>query len=82
MEDEKQVAEILRERNRRFRSLERTHDELKQSLHDLNRRKILTPQEELQKKTFQKKKLAAKDYMVDLIRYYKETGKTHPVRNR
>jgi len=76
--EEKQVADILRENNRRFRSLEITHGQLEQSLQDLNRRKILTPQEEYQKKTFQKKKLAAKDNMVELIRYYKATGKTNP----
>ncbi len=76
--EEKQVADILRESNRRFRSLEETHGQLERSLQDLNRRRILTPPEELQKKTFQKKKLAAKDDMVALIRNYKPTGKTNP----
>ena len=78
--EEKEVADILRENNRRFRSLEITHHQLEQSLENLNRRKILTPPEEVQKKTFQKKKLAAKDNMVELIRYYKATGKTNPER--
>ncbi len=78
--EEKEVADILRESNRRFRSLEITHHQLERSLEDLNRRKILTPPEEVQKKTFQKKKLAAKDNMVELIRYYQATGKTNPER--
>lgn len=75
MEEEKGIIEVLREKNRRFRNLEKTHVQLEESLHDLNRRRNLTPQEELQKKTFQKKKLAAKDNMVQMIREYRAMEK-------
>ncbi|MFQ5950307.1 MAG: DUF465 domain-containing protein [Nitrospiria bacterium] len=76
MGENNQVIELLREKNRRFRILEEKHHALETSLQCLNRRKILTPQEELQKRTFQKEKLAAKDTMSDIIRHYRATGRT------
>lgn len=72
--EEQEIAQILRERNRRFRTLEKEHHQLDEALRDLSRRRTLTPQEELRKKEAQKKKLAAKDSMAEMIRYYKTTG--------
>ncbi len=74
MEEEQEIAQILRERSRRFRTLEKEHHQLDAALRDLSRRKMLTPHEEIQKKEAQKKKLVAKDGMVEMIRYYKTTG--------
>ncbi|GEM_PF-2175901 len=76
MEREEKVIEVLRERNWHFRHLEKLHEELDQSLQVMGRRRVLTPQEEIQKKEFQKKKLAAKDEMVEMIRQCKTTGRT------
>lgn len=76
MVEETQTIDQLREKNRRFRSLEKKHHELEASLHDLNRHKTLTAQEELQRKTYQKEKLAAKDTMTEMVRQYQATGKT------
>lgn len=71
MEQDQEIAQILRERNWRFRTLEKEHHQLDEALHGLNRRRTLTPQEELHKKQAQKKKLAAKDSMAEMIRSYK-----------
>jgi len=74
MEKEEKIIEMLREKNWHFRHLEKLHGELDQSLRQMGRRRVLTPQEELQKKEFQKKKLAAKDEMVEMVRQVKMTG--------
>lgn len=76
MEKEEKIIEELREKNRHFRHLEKLHGELDQSLQQMGRRRVLTPQEEIQKKEFQKKKLAAKDEMVQMIRQCITTGRT------
>ncbi len=76
MVEETQTIDQLREKNRRFRNLEKKHHELEVSLHGLNRHKTLTAQEELQKKTYQKEKLAAKDTMTEMVRQYQATGTT------
>lgn len=75
MEKEEKIIEMLREKNWHFRHLEKLHGELDQSLHQMGRRRVLTPQEEVQKKEFQKKKLAAKDEMVEMVRQVKIAGK-------
>jgi uncharacterized protein YdcH (DUF465 family) len=76
MVEETQTIDQLREKNRRFRILEKKHQELEVSLHGLNRHKTLTAEEELQKRTYQKEKLAAKDSMTEMVREYEATGKT------
>lgn len=65
---------ILREKNYRFRNLEASHSQLEETLEALSRRKILSPEEEIQKKTVQKEKLAAKDMMEEMVRRYNDTG--------
>lgn len=74
MEREEKIIEMLREKNWHFRHLEKLHGELDQSLQQMGRRRVLTPQEEVQKKEFQKKKLAAKDEMVEMVRQVKTAG--------
>ncbi len=68
------VVQILRKENYHFRTLEKMHTQLEESLEGMNRRKVLSPREELQKKTYQKEKLAAKDSMEKIIRHYLATG--------
>lgn len=76
MEREEKIIEMLREKNWHFRHLEKIHGELDQSLQQMGRRRVLTPQEEVQKKEFQKKKLAAKDEMVEMVRQVKMAAET------
>jgi uncharacterized protein YdcH (DUF465 family) len=47
---------------------------LDHELNDLQRRHVLTPAEELEKKRIQKEKLAKKDKLAELIRLYREEG--------
>ena len=78
MNESGELIGILRQKSYYFRTLEKTHTELEETLHNLSKRRVLSPEEEIQKRTFQKKKLAAKDKMEEIIRYYKTTGKIDP----
>jgi hypothetical protein len=55
-----------------FRELEESHHRLDAELSELQKRHVLTPQEEMVKKQIQKEKLAKKDKMAELIRLYRE----------
>ena len=68
----------IRKSNHEFRSLEEEHHGLEKELTGLLRRKILTPEEELQKKSIQKRKLAVKDRMGEIVR----GGPSKPEGNR
>jgi uncharacterized protein YdcH (DUF465 family) len=68
------VSELLRESSTEFKELEQTHHRLDVELAELQKRHVLTPQEELVKKQLQKEKLAKKDRMAELIRLYRENG--------
>lgn len=69
---ESRIADLLRESSAEFRELEEAHHKLDAELAELQKRRILTPQEELLKKQLQKEKLAKKDKMAELIRLYRE----------
>ena len=70
MQTEQGVAEQLRRSSYEFRTVEATHQRLDGELAELQKRHVLTPQEELVKKQLQKEKLALKDKMAELIRVY------------
>lgn len=76
MEKDRHVIAALREKNYQFRALEKMHGQLEESLDGMNKRKALSPKEELEKKTFQKEKLAAKDTMEKMIRHFVATGES------
>ncbi|MEE9203563.1 MAG: DUF465 domain-containing protein [Nitrospirales bacterium] len=69
---EEGIAAQLRESSTEFRELEETHHRLDAELRELQKRHVLTPQEELLKKQIQKEKLAKKDRMAELIRLHRE----------
>lgn len=71
------IVERLRESNHEFRELEDAHRRLDGELEELQKRHVLTPQEEVTKKQLQKEKLAKKDKMAELIRQYRQ-GQTTP----
>jgi uncharacterized protein YdcH (DUF465 family) len=68
------IVERLRQANSEFRELEVVHHRLDRDLNELQKRHVLTPAEELEKKRLQKEKLAKKDKIADLIRLYREEG--------
>ncbi|HXV68574.1 MAG TPA: YdcH family protein [Nitrospira sp.] len=68
------IAEQLRQSNTEFRALEASHHRLDAELNELQKRHVLTPAEELEKKRIQKEKLAKKDRLAELIRLSREQG--------
>lgn len=66
------VMEMLRQSSTEFREMEESHHRLDAELNELQKRHVLTPQEELVKKQIQKEKLAKKDKMAELVRRYRE----------
>ncbi len=68
------IVERLRQANSEFRELEVLHHHLGHELNELQRRHVLTPAEELEKKRIQKEKLAKKDKLAELIRLCREEG--------
>lgn len=71
MLQESAIVERLRESNHEFRELEDAHHRLDNELSEMQKRHVLTPQEEVTKKQLQKEKLAKKDRMAELIRDYR-----------
>jgi uncharacterized protein YdcH (DUF465 family) len=68
------IAEQLRQSNTEFRELEASHHRLDLELNELQKRHVLTPAEELEKKRIQKEKLAKKDRLAELIRLSRDQG--------
>jgi uncharacterized protein YdcH (DUF465 family) len=68
------IVERLRKSNTEFRQLEASHHRLDLELNELQKRHVLMPAEELEKKRMQKEKLAKKDKLAELIRLYREQG--------
>ncbi len=66
------ITEQLRHSNNEFRELEASHHRLDLELNELQKRHVLTPSEEIEKKRMQKEKLAKKDKLAELIRLYRE----------
>ncbi|MEC4678133.1 MAG: DUF465 domain-containing protein [Nitrospirota bacterium] len=77
MTQDSNASTILRENNYRFRSLEASHLQLEETLEAFARRELLSPEEEIRKKTVQKEKLAAKDMMKEMLRRYQDTGEVN-----
>jgi len=66
------ILEQLRQSSSEFRELERSHHRLDLELNELQKRHVITPSEELEKKRMQKEKLVKKDKLAELIRQYRE----------
>lgn len=65
------IVEQLRRTNTEFRELEESHHRLDLELNELQRRHVLTPNEEIEKKRIQKEKLAAKDKLAEFVRLHR-----------
>jgi uncharacterized protein YdcH (DUF465 family) len=77
MVSEDRIADQLRASNTEFRQLEESHHRLDVELSELQKRHVLTPQEEMLKKQIQKEKLAMKDKMAEFIRLYRQEAPSH-----
>ena len=63
-----EVIKKLRSENEEFKKLEDDHRKLDEYLDEMSKKKYLTAEEEMEKKTLQKKKLQYKDKMAQLIK--------------
>ena len=66
------ITEQLRQSSHEFRVLEEAHHRLDLELIQLQKRHVLTPDEERVMKDLHKEKLAKKDKMAELIRAYRD----------
>jgi len=74
MTDE-QIAETLKRENTEYQKLSLEHKELEAFLEELNKKRYLTTEEDIEKKRKQKEKLFRKDRMAELIREYRKNSK-------
>jgi len=71
--DESTIIQQLRKSHHEFHQLEEQHRRLEERLAELTRRKVLTPQEEMEEKRLRIEKLQKKDRMTRIIQEH-ETG--------
>ncbi|MBI4709964.1 MAG: DUF465 domain-containing protein [Nitrospirae bacterium] len=67
-----EIEEILQKENEEYKKLNEEHKVFKQRLTEIDKIKYLTPEDEIERKKIQKKKLAQKDRMAEIIREYKK----------
>ena len=68
---EADVINTLRNENEEFKKIEEEHRKLEESLADIDKKKYLTPEDEMLRKNIQKQKLQFKDKLARLVRGYK-----------
>ena len=64
------LLEKVQKENKEFRGLYKEHTTLKQKVEEFNKMKIITPQQEIEKKKHQKQKLSLKDRMEKILSEY------------
>lgn len=69
---EEEIVEVLKKENAEFKKLTEEHRNLEELLAKIDNKRFLTPEEEVERKTIQKKKLLKKDKMAALVRAYKK----------
>ena len=72
MKEQEIVAFLIKE-NDEFRKLNDEHRSLDDLLVDIDRKRYLTPEEEIERKRIQKQKLLRKDRMAAIVREYKKS---------
>ncbi|MCX7793246.1 MAG: DUF465 domain-containing protein [Thermodesulfovibrionales bacterium] len=70
---EQEIIELLRKENEEFRRLEQEHRNLDNTLKQLESKRYLTSEEELEIHNLKKLKLSKKDRMLELIEEYKKS---------
>ncbi len=64
------LLEKVSQENSEFRELYAEHSSLKQRVEELNKMKLITPEQEVEKKKHQKQKLSLKDRMEKILSQY------------
>lgn len=70
---EADIISMLRIENDEFRKIEEEHRKLDKDLDEMNKKRYLMPDEEVEKKRMQKQKLQYKDRMAQLIREHSKS---------
>lgn len=70
---EQEVVERLKKENEEFKRLSEEHRNLDGLLAEIDNKRYLTPEEEVERKKIQKQKLLKKDRMAALVRAYKKS---------
>ena len=64
------LLEKVSKENTEFRDLYEEHTTLKHKVEALNKKKLIIPDQELEKKKYQKQKLSLKDRMEEILSLY------------
>ena len=72
MEINSNLLEKVRQENTEFRELHDEHTTLKLKVEALNKTKLITPEQEVEKKKHQKQKLNLKDRMEKILSHYQD----------
>ncbi len=70
---ENEIAEVLRKENEEFRKLSEEHRNLDGLLSEIDSRRYLSAEEEVERKKIQKQKLQKKDRMAEIVRAYRKS---------
>ena len=70
---EREIVEFLKKENGEFKKLSEEHRSLDVLLAEIDSKRYLTPEEEVERKKLQKQKLLKKDRMAELVRDYKKS---------
>ena len=70
---EREIVERLKKENEEFKKLSEEHRNLDVLLSEIDKKRYLTPEEEIERKTIQKQKLLKKDMMAVFVRSYKQS---------
>ena len=70
---EHEIVEVLKKENEEFKKLSEEHRNLDGLLTEIDNKRYLTPEEELERKKIQKQKLLKKDRMAEIVREYKKS---------
>ena len=70
---EQEIVELLKRENDEFRKLSEEHRSLDVILAEIDNKRYLTADEEIERKKIQKQKLMKKDQMAALVRQYKKS---------
>ena len=73
--DESAIIQQLRRSHHEFHQLEEQHRHLEERLAELIKRKVLTPQEEIEEKRLRIEKLQKKDRMTRIIQEHEAAGR-------
>ncbi len=69
---EQEIVDQLKKENEEFKKLSEEHRNLDGLLAEIDNKRYLTPEEEVERKRIQKLKLLRKDRMAELIREYRK----------